>query len=206
MRLVIFGTVGAGKTSFINALNNKLGYKVYAEPLNKNPYFDKLYEQFQDKNSNTYKMELFMLSERMKQFLESQNLENVVFDRGVMDTLIFANANYEEGNLDKRDWDTYRTFFETNIIPAIFNNENIKSYELVVYLRVSDETSINRINQRAIPGELRVKQHFWELLNSLYEQWYLEWIDKIPFIVIDGNIDDIDEKVDLFFKKISNFK
>ncbi|AHI53954.1 deoxynucleoside kinase [Spiroplasma sabaudiense Ar-1343] len=202
MRLVIFGTVGAGKTSFINALNKKLGYKVYAEPLNINPYFDKLYEQFQDKNSNTYKMELFMLTERMKQFLDSQSLNDVIFDRGVMDTLIFANANYEEGNLDKRDWDTYRTFFETNITPAIFSYNNVKGYDLVVYLRVTNQTSIARINQRAIPGELRVKTHFWELLNGLYEQWYLEWTDKIPFVVIDGNIDSIDEKVEQFIKKI----
>jgi len=48
-------------------------------------------------------MEIWMLAARMKQLKQASDQKNVLFDRGVMDTIIFADTNYQLKKLDARD-------------------------------------------------------------------------------------------------------
>ncbi|AUF83525.1 deoxynucleoside kinase [Mesoplasma syrphidae] len=193
MKIAIFGTVGAGKTTLIDKLKSKLpkDYQVFWEPLSDNPYFEDSYSPNQIiSRAAAYKMELLMLANRMKQFLDSKQYQNVIYDRGIMDTIIFAHCNYEAGNIDERDWKVYREYFEISVLPSIFKGPNQEGYDLVVYLKVSPETSIRRIHTRAIERELAVDNVFWTKLTEMYDRWYLHLKDAFPFMVIDGNLED----------------
>ncbi|WP_026389851.1 deoxynucleoside kinase [[Acholeplasma] multilocale] len=193
MKIAIFGTVGAGKTTLIDTLKKKLpqDYKVFWEPLQDNPYFEDSYSPDKAiRQSAAYKMELLMLSNRMKQFKESKQYENVIYDRGIMDTIIFAHWNYEEGNIDEKDWNVYREYFELVVLPSIFAQKGQDGYDLVVYLKVSPQTSIKRITNRAIERELNVNTEFWTKLTNMYDRWYKYLENKFPFLVVDGNIEN----------------
>jgi deoxyadenosine/deoxycytidine kinase len=41
-----------------------------------------------------------------------------------------------------------------------------------------------------LDAEQKVDPEYWKLLNQKYEYWYQQWKDKVPFYVIDGNLDD----------------
>jgi deoxyadenosine/deoxycytidine kinase len=61
MRIAIFGTVGAGKTTLIENLLKRLPdtYQVFLEPMDENPYFKDFYnEGAANDESLNYKMEI----------------------------------------------------------------------------------------------------------------------------------------------------
>ncbi|WP_031543225.1 deoxynucleoside kinase [Mesoplasma photuris] len=194
MKIAIFGTVGAGKSTLIEHLNRLLPekYEVFWEPLSDNPYFEDSYSpDLKVASAASYKMELLMLSNRYKQFKESKKFENVIYDRGIMDTIIFAHCNYEDGRIDEKDWNVYREYFEIAVLPSIFEHRNANDgYDLVVYLKVSPEKSIERITNRGIERELKVDHKFWTKLVNMYDRWHKHLENKFPFLVVDGNIDN----------------
>lgn len=187
MRIAIFGTVGAGKTTLIkNILTHLPNYSIFWEPLEKNPYFGELYTGKQAIEANTYKMEIWMLAARMRQLKQAAQLSDVLFDRGVMDTIIFADTNHQLKKLDERDWKVYSEYFEIATIPALFNKDE-PAYDLVVYLKVDDAVSKSRIKERGLPSEQNVDPAFWDLLNQTYDKWYEKLKNQVPFLVLDGN-------------------
>ena len=59
MRIAIFGTVGAGKSTVSSEISKRLGYEVFPEPIDDNPYFDDYYK---DLKNTVFKMQIYMLA------------------------------------------------------------------------------------------------------------------------------------------------
>lgn len=209
MKIAIFGTVGAGKTTLIAALKQMLPeqYEIFWEPIRENPYFEASYHpDLTISRAATYKNEIYMLTARYQQFQESFKYENVLYDRGIIDTLIFAHCNYEEKRMNEIDWQVYAEYFECCVIPSITASKNNSGYDLVVYLKVSNQTCLTRIRKRGIERELNVDPLFWEMLNAKYDYWYDRLRDKMSFFVVDGNSQDsikIAQKVMSHLNKMS---
>jgi len=204
MRIAIFGTVGAGKTTLIENLLKRLPdtYQVFLEPMDENPYFKDFYnEGAANDESLNYKMEIWMLASRMGSLVESIGQEDVLFDRGVADTLIFADANHELGKINDLDYKVYKDYFTSCVAPTIFDERN-KLYDAVVYLRVNDETSIEHIKKRGNIAEQQVDVNYWKMINKKYEYWFNEWKTLTKFYVIDGNDRSAEEICDQMMEQL----
>jgi deoxyadenosine/deoxycytidine kinase len=100
-----------------------------------------------------------MLASRMKQLSSSMKETDVLFDRGVADTLIFADTNYELGKIDERDYQVYEEYFNVCVLPTIFDQQ-VRMYDLMIYLKVSDQTSLDHIHQRGLDAEQKVDPEY----------------------------------------------
>lgn len=204
MKIAIFGTVGAGKTTLIEHLKAQLSkeYLVVNEPLVMNPYFEKSYSpDSKIANANAYKMEVLMLASRMKQLAETAGETNVLYDRSVFDCPVFANCNFTMGNLNATDWKVYHDYFEKVVLTNL-NQQKFGAYDYVIYLKVSNETSLKRIQKRHIKRELDVKPEFWFELNQLYNNWAEKIAPHTNMITIDGNSEDPQEYAQKIIKEL----
>lgn len=196
MRIAIFGTVGAGKSSVSDRISKKLGYEIFPEPIDHNPYFDDYYK---DMEANVFKMQIYMLAARSKQLTDARQLKNVIFDRTILEDPIFVKVNHDLGTMNDVDYKTYNDFYEHVIVPSLGTRAE---FDLIVYLKLSTEKAIERIKERGRVQELNTPKSYWEQLNSRYEDFYEMRKDLFPFLVIDAETDDLDAKMDLIMNKI----
>ncbi|ATZ21086.1 deoxynucleoside kinase [Mesoplasma coleopterae] len=203
MRIAIFGTTGAGKTTLAKALSKTLNYDLILEPIHKNPYFDDFYK---DVSQNAFKMQIFMLTLRAEQMYETKNQDNIIFDRTIIEDPIFMKLKNQNGLITDLDFATYLSFFNNVILETMANSSNKINFDLVIYLKASNEVCLKRIHERARETELKIDNEFWMNLNSLYEKQYQEYKDKLPFIVIDANNDSLEAKVNEILKEIERLK
>ncbi|WP_434342319.1 deoxynucleoside kinase [Mycoplasma capricolum] len=194
MRIAIFGTTGAGKTTLLENLKKLLDKKyVFVNETSLDcPYFNKAYD---DSNSDVqdynYKLDLWMLTDRMKTFIKYKNHQNVIYDRSILDSMVFSQTDHMYNRLDDRDYNVFKDYFLTCILPNIFDCQtNNKIFDIVIYLKVDPQKAIRRINKRSRDVELDTNDLFWLNLTKAYEFWYDIYKEVIPFWVIDANVDD----------------
>jgi deoxyadenosine/deoxycytidine kinase len=122
----------------------------------------------------------------------------VVQDRSVYeDAEIFAHNLYLQGDMEQRDYESYRELYEvlTSFLPPP---------DLVVYLRASVSTLLDRISMRGRDYEKGISREYLERLNSLYEQWIGDFAlcpvltipaDELDFVANDAHLALIAERV-----------
>ncbi|WP_339021434.1 deoxynucleoside kinase [Spiroplasma endosymbiont of Atherix ibis] len=196
MRIAIFGTVGAGKSTISEEISKKLGYKVFPEPIDNNPYFDDYYK---DRKSNVFKMQIYMLTARSKQLIEAKTLENVIFDRTILEDPIFVATNYETKTMNDIDYKTYTDFYENVVIP---NLSDRAKFDLVIYLKVSTDKAIQRISERGRYQELDTSREYWDVLNKNYDNFFEKRKHLFDFLVVDAETDVLEEKMKVIMNKI----
>jgi deoxyadenosine/deoxycytidine kinase len=187
--LVLAGNIGAGKSSLVELLSKRLGYRAYYEPVTENPYLKDFYA---DMKSWAFHSQLFFLTHRLRSHHGlSQNPSSVVQDRSLYeDAEVFARHLYEEGAISGRDWGTYQNLYHTlvGILP---------SPDLVVYLRASTETLERRIAKRGRGFESGISADYLEGLNRLYETW-IESFTLAPVLIIPADrLDFVEHSADL---------
>ena len=91
--IVVAGNIGAGKSTLVQLLSERLGFHPFFEPVNDNPYLEDFYS---DMRSWAFHSQLYFLTRRLrihKQLLEAEG--SVVQDRSVYeDAEIFARNLY----------------------------------------------------------------------------------------------------------------
>jgi deoxyadenosine/deoxycytidine kinase len=113
----------------------------------------------------------------------AQHPNSVIQDRSVYeDAEIFAQNLYDQGNMQDRDFKTYRELYET---AAQF----LPPPDLVIYLRASVPTLLNRINSRGRTYERKIAPEYLQNLNELYESW-IENFTLCPVLAVPA--DDLD--------------
>jgi len=116
---------------------------------------------------------------------------SVVQDRSIYeDACVFARNLYEQGNMTKRDWESYSELYRTliGLLPPP---------DLVVYIRASVPTLRKRIAKRGRDFEASIPDDYLSGLNRLYEEW-IESFDLAPVLVVPGDrLDFVSESRDL---------
>ena len=105
-------------------------------------------------------------------------LDRTIFE----DAEIFATALHQMRKISKRDWATYRGFYEA-ILDAI------RPPDLLVYLRCSMRPLRQRIRLRGRRMERDVSLTYLKRLERLYEDWIASY-DMSEVLVLET--DDLD--------------
>ncbi|MDD2522107.1 MAG: deoxynucleoside kinase [Anaerolineaceae bacterium] len=179
--IVIAGNIGAGKTTLVDILSDRLGFSPFYEPHEENPYLADFYE---DMKSWSFHSQAYFLTRRLKIHKELLMAEgSVVQDRSVYeDAEIFARNLYLQGDLSQRDYNVYQDLY--HILASLLPPPN-----LMVYLRASVDTLMQRIAKRGREYEAGISRDYLTRLNKLYEDWMNEF-DQCPVLII--NSDDLD--------------
>ncbi len=105
--VLVAGNIGSGKTSLTERIGARLGWRTAFESVSDNPY---LAEFYADMRQWSFHLQVFFLGHRAQQHLAlAQCPESAIADRSIYeDAHIFARALHHLGNLNDRDYQSYR--------------------------------------------------------------------------------------------------
>ena len=175
--LSIAGNIGVGKSSITTMIGETLGWRMFYEPVINNPYLE---DYYQDMKRWSFHLQVYFLSKRFevqKEILDT-NL-SAVQDRTIYeDVEIFAPTLHKRGCMDDRDYENYREIFR-----------NMASFlsppDLIIYLKCSPETALQRINLRGRSCETDIPLDFLKGLHAAYA----DWIERAPALCPVRTID-----------------
>jgi len=179
--IAIAGNIGAGKTTLTTQLGKQFGWEVHYESTDDNPYLSDFYT---DMHRWSFNLQVYFLNSRYQQVLEILNGKTTVIqDRTIYeDAYIFAPNLHDMGLLSTRDFDNYRSLFDTM-------SSQIQPPDLLIYLKASIPTLVNHIHQRGRDYEGSISIDYLKRLNQRYEDWIKEY-DKGKLLII--NSDEVD--------------
>jgi deoxyadenosine/deoxycytidine kinase len=179
--VAVAGNIGVGKSTLVEMLCVRLGWEPFYEPVTENPYLSDFYKNMDEWSFHS---QVFFLAHRLRSHYRlGQHPTSVVQDRSVYeDAEIFAQNLYLQGHIQPRDYQTYRDLYETTM-------RFLPPPDLVVYLRASIPTLLNRIARRGRDYERTITPDYLNGLNNLYEQW-IENFTLCPVLAVPA--DDLD--------------
>jgi deoxyadenosine/deoxycytidine kinase len=179
--IVLAGNIGAGKTSLTERLGARLGWHTAFESVVDNPY---LAEFYADMRAWSFHLQVFFLGHRSRQYLElASSPQSAILDRSIYeDAYIFARALHHMGNLNERDYLSYRTVFDMIV-------NRLPPPDLLIHLKAPVPVLVERIRRRARSIETGISADYLALLESFYDDW-LDNFDVCPVLTI--KTDDLD--------------
>ena len=174
----VAGNIGVGKTTFTKLVSQKMNLSPYYESVSDNPYLSDFYG---DMKRWSFNLQIYFLQHRFRHHLEIMNLNSgVIQDRTIYeDTEIFAYNLYDMNIMSKRDWQTYNDLFNNMI-------KFLKKPDLIIYLKASTDTLINRIKTRNRDYEKDIDETYLHRLNIYYKNWF-DQIEDFNVLVVDTN-------------------
>ena len=190
------GNIGVGKTTFINFMSERQGWRPFYESVSNNPYLNDFYV---DMKRWSFHLQIYFLHKRFESHLQMTRTNGgVIQDRTIYeDVEIFARNLHDMGNLSNRDWDNYLGLFKT-MTPFL------KKPDLIVYLKASTDTLLNRIQSRGRNYEQSINPEYLHILNIAYDKW-ANFISEYPVITIETdnfNIYKDDDQLSIIEKQI----
>lgn len=186
--IAIAGNIGAGKSTLLQFLTSTYNISPFYEPNEANPYLPDFYK---DMRRWAFQSQLFFLSNKFRIHQEADKTPGVVIqDRTIFeDAEIFATALHRMRKIDKRDWDTYWSFYQS-ILQAI------KPPDLMIYLHCSVRTLRRRIRTRGRQMEQEIPLSYLKRLQALYEQWIENYTLGEILVLDSGKLDYVSDLVD----------
>lgn len=187
--IAIAGNVGVGKSTLTALLSQRLGWRPFYEAVDDNPYLKDFYA---DMRAWSFHSQVFFLSRRLQHHREIiDHPASAVQDRCVYeDAEIFARNLYRQGHMSERDYRSYRELYGAM-------NLFLPPPDLIVYLRASVPTLLQRIAQRGRDYERRIEPAYLEQLNQLYDEWANSF-DLCPMLTVPAdNLDFVMYNTDL---------
>ena len=183
--IVLSGPIGAGKSSLTSILAEHLGTQAFYEGVDSNPVLPLYY---QDMKRYTFLLNIYLLNHRLAQINQAVKEKNSVSDRSIYEDALFFQMNAESNVADPTEFKIYDSLLE-NMMEDTPGNPS-KKPDLLIYIRVSLDTMLKRIEKRGrsyeqISTDPSLKNYYARLIRY-YEPWY-EKYDASPKIVIDGD-------------------
>jgi deoxyadenosine/deoxycytidine kinase len=207
MFVVVAGNIGSGKTTLTKKLSERLGWKPHFESVQDNPYLADFYS---DMSRWSFPLQVYFLNHRFNTHKLIETLPaSSIQDRSIYeDANIFARSLYDQGKLDKRDYENYRNLYESMI-------QFLNPPTLMIFLRRSVPKLQERIKQRGRDYEQAIPVEYLTSLNNYYDDWYSNYnlgkslivdTDELDFLENEDHFDrlvkriwdSIDQK-DMFF-------
>jgi deoxyadenosine kinase len=174
--IAIAGIIGVGKSTLAEGLTKRLDAALYQEPVKENPYLDDFYK---DMGAYAFQMQMFLLYNRFEQTLGiSKECGFVVQDRSIYEDQIFAKLLHDKKLITDRDYDTYISSFKIMI-------SQITYPDLILYLDVSPELALQRIQTRGRACEKEISLEYLQALRRGYETWLKQLPSEVKIIRLD---------------------
>ncbi len=179
--ILVAGNIGSGKTSLTERLGERLGWTTAYESVADNPYLPDFYA---DMRAWSFHLQVYFLGHRAKQHIEMANdPRSAIIDRSIYeDAYIFARALNHLGNLNERDYQSYRQVFDLVV-------KTLPAPSLLIYLKAPVSTLVERIRRRGRSIESTISPDYLALLDSFYDDW-LRVFDLCPVLTLRS--DDLD--------------
>jgi len=187
--IVLAGNIGAGKSTLVSLLADKLDFMPYFEPVAENPFLKDFYG---DMKRWAFHSQIFFLTSRARGHRELvSDPRSVVQDRSLYeDAEVFAKNLFLQGALGDQEWATYRELYRT--LAAI-----LPPPDLVIYIRASVKTLKSRIAKRGRDFEAKIPDSYLQGLNTLYEEW-IQSFTLAPVLSVPGDrLDFVEDSHDL---------
>ena len=174
----IAGMIGAGKSTLAEALGKHLDLDVYYEPVADNEYLEDFYAETA---KYSFAMQIYLLNRRFQQHQEIiWKGRPAIQDRTIYEDAVFAKMLSDTGLMDPRDYRTYVQLFKH------MSNFMCKP-NLIVYLDVDPETSLERITERSRNVEVGVSLDYLKALHAEYQSFVHDISRVVPLISVSYN-------------------
>ena len=179
--ILVAGNIGSGKTSLTERIGARLGWRTAFESVADNPY---LAEFYADMRQWAFHLQVFFLGHRAEQHRElALSPESAIADRSIYeDAYIFARVLHHLGNLNERDYQSYRAVFDLVVA-------GLPRPDLILYLRAPVDVIYERIRKRGRGMESGITAEYLALLDTFYEEW-MKTFDLCPVLTL--RTDDLD--------------
>ena len=179
--IAVAGNIGVGKSTLVTLLCEKLQWTPFYEPVAENPYLADFYEDMQ---AWGFHSQIYFLMRRLRIHRQLLNhTGSVIQDRSVYeDAEVFAHNLYLQDAINERDYATYQELYQVLV-------EFLPPPDMVIYLRASVPTLLDRIAKRDRSYERSISADYLAELNELYESW-IEHFALCP--VLSVPCDDLD--------------
>lgn len=194
--ITIAGNIGVGKSSLTHLLADQLGWTPFYEAVDDNPYLPDFYKNMREWSFHS---QTFFLARRLgcqRQIMKHPYTS--IQDRSIYeDAEIFARNLYQRGSMSQRDYQVYRSLYDELI-------QLLPRPDLIVYLKASVPTLIERIHRRGRDYEQDVSPLYLQQLNELYNAWIDDFTfcplltiptDTLDFVRFDQDFVFIKEKI-----------
>ncbi len=179
--ILVSGNIGSGKTSLTERIGERLGWKTAYESVADNPYLPDFYANMK---AWSFHLQVFFLGHRAQQHLELfEDPRSAIIDRSIYeDAYIFARALHSMGNINERDYQTYRQVFNLVV-------KNLPPPSLLIYLKAPVDVLVKRIHKRGREIESSISPDYLALLDSYYTDWIANF-DLCPVLTLHtGDLD-----------------
>lgn len=180
MYFSIEGVIGVGKTTLARLLQSSLNANLLLEVFEENPFLSDFYA---DRARYAFQTQVFFLLSRYHQQRRSVQ-ELLTNDKPLISDYTFdKDSLFARINLQGDELEMYYRVHEALA-------EKIIAPDLIVYLRASTKTLMQRISLRDRSYERQMERAYIAQLNQAYDEFFLSKQPESPILVIES--DDLD--------------
>jgi deoxyguanosine kinase len=184
--IVVEGPIGVGKTTFAQALAQRIGGRIVLEEVEENPFLPRFYE---NPKAYAFQTQLFFLLSRFRQ--QESLLQEDLFQRNTVADYIFQKDRiFAHLNLGADELSLYEKVY--GLLDA-----RIPAPDLVVYLQARTEVLMDRVRLRGRAWERPITEAYLETLSRAYADFFWRY-DRSPILTVNtSDIDFVEREEDL---------
>lgn len=191
--ITIGGMIGAGKTTITNLLANELGFQPFYEKVEGNeilPLFYTSTPEEQQLKRYPFLLQLEFLNSRFSVIKDAlRGHQDVIMDRSIYEDWYFARVNTDLGSISEQEFKLYEKLLQ-NMMEELQELPK-KTPDLMVYLKISFEKTLERIGKRGrdFEQDAGLYNYYYALWEN-YDKWVYEHYSESDVLIID--MDEID--------------
>ena len=188
----IEGNIAAGKSSFIKHFENKPSLITLPEPLLRWQNFkghNLLKMKYESNKEFEYLFQSYVNVTRIEQINNVFDKPGIrIMERSLQSSFhVFIQNSHEKEEMDELTYDVLKYMYDVFTTGAM---KIMTTPDLIVYIRTSPETCLNRLRMRGREGEQELGLEFLQQLHERHEKWLntedAEKDVKCQIMIIDG--------------------
>jgi deoxyguanosine kinase len=176
--IAVEGPIGAGKTTVVDKLAERLDANKVLEDGTTNPFLRAFYD---GKPGVAFQAELFFLLSRYRQ--QQEMTQRQLFAQATLSDYVFEKSRlFAYLNLDDSELLIFEKLFS-------LLSESVPKPDLVVYLQAPTEVLMKRVKTRGRPEESRLSEEYLAEVNRAYNHYFFHYSATPLLVVNTGDVD-----------------